>query len=98
TGTDFAALVDDNDIPHLRVYDGAVALSNPFGNLDVLAGEEAIVPANQRPQLAAVQAQAIIQWWLYYPGVLDVDELALSAAEKEQLATSLTDYRRGALI
>ncbi|MCX6896995.1 MAG: hypothetical protein NTZ16_16215, partial [Verrucomicrobia bacterium] len=47
---------------------------------------------------AVINAINIIQWALYYPGVLDVDELGFSDAEKSQLAGSLAAYRAGDLL
>src|SRR5208282_2431264 len=40
----------------------------------------------------------IIQWCLYYPAVLDVDELNFSDAEKQALTPSLAAYRAGDLL
>src|SRR2546423_7260079 len=47
------------------------------------------------PMLEAIN---IIQWCLYYPGVLDPDELELTTAEREALADSLAAYKSGDLL
>ena len=44
-----------------------------------------------------IEAVNIIQWCLYYPGVLYVDELGLSAAEQQSLSNSIAAYRAGDL-
>ncbi|HEY0456701.1 MAG TPA: TonB-dependent receptor, partial [Verrucomicrobiae bacterium] len=39
-----------------------------------------------------------IQWVLYYPAILDPDELSLTTAEHQTYATSLANYREGNLV
>ena len=44
------------------------------------------------------QWRDLIQWCLYYPAVLDVDEAGLAAAEQQALAESISAYRQGDLL
>src|SRR5262249_35219130 len=62
-------------------------------------GEQGIATAGQPPsKTAVIDATAIVQWCLYYPGVLDLSELELSSAETSALGASLAEYRRGDLL
>src|ERR1051325_7633293 len=97
-GTEFLALVESNQTV-VAVFDGEVALSNPAGSLVLTNGEQALVLPGQAPvRTAAIQTTNIVQWWLYYPGVLDPDELSLSTAEHTALVGSLAAYRNGDLL
>ena len=98
-GTEFNLAVAGDGRTVVTLLDGAVALTNSFGGLDLASGEEATVEPGRRPsKTAVVDAVNIIQWCLYYPAVLDPDELNLSPDEKQALAGSLTAYRNGELL
>lgn len=99
-GTEFHLAVAAADGTTLvTLLDGAVDLDNNLGKLSLASGEQGIVEPNQPPRKTAViDAINIIQWGLYYPGVIDVDELGLTDAEKLALADSLTAYRAGDLL
>lgn len=98
-GTEFNLAVADNGRSVVTLIDGALSLTNSFGALDLASGEEATVEPGQPPKKTAViNALNVIQWCLYYPGVLDVDELGLSAGEQQDLAASLEAYRSGDLL
>jgi tetratricopeptide (TPR) repeat protein len=45
-----------------------------------------------------IEATNIIQWCLYYPGVIDTDELQFPASERGAMAASLNAYRQGDLL
>ena len=97
-GTEFNLAVDDNGTTRVTLIDGSVALSNPQGSLDLNSGEQGIIAPGQPPRKTAViNAINIIQWALYYPAVLDLDELNFTDAEKQALAASLDAYRAGDL-
>ncbi len=97
-GTEFLTEVDNTGRTVLTVFDGEVELSNPLGTLVLTNGEQGTVQAGRPPvKTAAIQATKIVQWWLYYPGVLDSDELALTSDERVALATSLQAYKEGDL-
>jgi len=83
----------------LTVLDGEVELSNPQGRTNLVSGEQGLAEPGRAPSKTAVlRAVSTIQWLLYYPGVLDVHELELGAAEQQALADSLAAYRRGDLL
>jgi Tfp pilus assembly protein PilF len=97
-GTEFLTMVEPTGRTLLMVFDGEVELSNSFASIVVSNGEQATVQAGQPPvKTPALQATNVVQWWLYYPGVLDANELALSPAERTVLAASLQAYGTGDL-
>src|SRR5947209_2917832 len=97
-GTEFNLAVADNGRTVLTLIDGAVDLSNPQGQLALRSGEQAMVePAAAPVKTAVIEAVNVIQWCLYYPAVLDPDELELSNAEQQVLTNSLAAYRCGDL-
>ena len=98
-GTEFNLAVATNGETVVTLLDGAVTLTNANGSVDLDSGEQGIVDAGQAPRkTAVVDAINIIQWCLYYPAVLDTDELNLTSAEKQDLSGSLADYRSGDLL
>ena len=99
-GTEFLLQVAEADSAvRLALIDGLVALNTGGGEVQVERGHELRLQPNQPPQTTAlVNATAAIQWALYYPAVLDLDELALSADEQTALGTALTNYRTGDLL
>src|SRR6266542_366453 len=97
-GTEFHLEVDANQRTVLTLVDGEVEMSNPFGTLHLTSGEQGIADPGQAPRkVIGIDTLNIIQWCLYYPGVLDPDELDLTAAERTSLGPSLEAYRRGDL-
>ena len=99
-GTEFHVEVADNGRTVLTLFDGEVELSNPQGTLRLVSGEQAAVDPGQPPVKTAVivTRNNLIQWCLYYPGVLDPAELNLTLAEETALQPSLAAYRAGDLL
>ncbi len=98
-GTEFLVTIEPAGRVVFTVFDGEVELSNPQGTLVLGNGQQGAALPGQAPfPLPAIQAVNIVQWWLYYPGVLDVDEVPLTAAEQAALAVSLNNYRQGDLL
>ena len=98
-GTEFNLAVADDGKTTVTLIDGEVALSNQSGGVNLVSGEQGIVEPGQAPKKTAViNAINIIQWALYYPAVLDVDDLNFSDVEKHALAPSLGAYRAGDLL
>ncbi len=97
-GTEFLVTIEPGGRSVFDVFDGEVELSNPLGTVVLAAGEQGAAQAGQPPfKTAVIQAVSVVQWWLYYPGVLHLDDLPLTAAEQSALALSLDDYRQGDL-
>ena len=97
-GTEFHLAVADDGRTVVTLLDGEITLSNDLGQIALTSGEQGTVERGKAPvKTAVINAINIIQWCLYYPGVLDVDELNLSADEQGILADSLAAYRSGDL-
>lgn len=98
-GTEFNLAVADDGRTVVTLIDGQVGLSNKLGKVEMNSGEQGIVEDGKAPvKTPMLSAINIIQWCLYYPGVLDADELELSPEEREALNDSLTAYRTGDLL
>ncbi|MEA3208276.1 MAG: hypothetical protein QOE70_1333 [Chthoniobacter sp.] len=98
-GTEFHAEVGANGRTVVTMFEGEVALQNAFGGVVIRSGEQATVEPGRPPvKTAMIEAINIIQWCLYYPGVVDVAELGLSPAAQQSLAASLKAYRQGDLL
>ena len=98
-GTEFLVALEPDGRELFVVYDGEVELTNTLGSVMVKPGEQGIVEPGQPPRKTAViESWRMVQWWLYYPAVLDSAELALTASQKAVLAKSLDAYRQGDLL
>ncbi len=98
-GTEFNLAAAEDGQTTVTLIEGEVALNNAKGELVLQSGEQGIVEPGQAPRKTAVlNAINIIQWNLYYPAVLDPDELGLSQAGQPALAESLAAYRSGDLL
>lgn len=98
-GTEFTVYIDDNDRIEITVFDGIVDLNNPQGSITATNGEQAVAVPGQAPTKSpALNATNLVQWVLYYPGVLAVDELTWVDADKNALNDSLAAYRSGDLV
>jgi tetratricopeptide (TPR) repeat protein len=98
-GTEFHLAVDQLGNTVLTMLDGVVDLSNELGEVRVVSGEQGVVEAGRAPRKTAVlDAINIIQWALYYPAILDWNELGLADADGQQLQGSTSAYRQGDLV
>jgi tetratricopeptide (TPR) repeat protein len=95
-GTEFHLRVAEDGRTTLTMLDGEVELRNAFGSVALHSGEQGEVVRGQAPRKTAViETINIIQWCLYYPGVIDVDELKLPEEVGHKLASSVEAYRQG---
>ncbi|HEX4645056.1 MAG TPA: FecR family protein, partial [Verrucomicrobiae bacterium] len=98
-GTEFNLAAGEDGRTAVTLLEGEVALNNAQGALVLESGEEGIVEPGQAPRKTAVlHAINVIQWSLYYPAVVDPDELGLDETAKNELAGSLSAYRSGDLL
>jgi Tfp pilus assembly protein PilF len=99
-GTEFALEVEETTgRTILTVLEGKAELSNAIGSILLASGEQGIAALGQRPfKTAVIETINVVQWCLYYPGVLDLDELELAPEEETALGASLAAYRRGDLL
>ena len=83
----------------LAVVDGQVTFANAQGSLTLTNREQASAAPGQRPiRTPGFVANNLLQWCFYYPGVLDLSDLPLSAGEGEALKESVAAYRAGDLL
>ncbi len=102
-GTEFQMTVDpENARSTITSFDGEVVVSNSFGVQTNRFLEMTEVGFNTQPldptPIEAVQINNLIQWALYYPAVINPDELEWGdAAVPAALTNSLSAYRFGNL-
>jgi tetratricopeptide (TPR) repeat protein len=98
-GTEFAVVVAADGATSFTILDGEVQVSNSQGSVSVQSGEQAeIKPGGSPAKTAVTNAIDSIQWCFYYPGVLDLNDLALSPSEQDRLRESLSAYGQGDIL
>jgi Flp pilus assembly protein TadD len=94
-GTEFHLIVGSGGRTVLTMLDGEIELRNAHGSVIISSGEQGVVEPGRAPtKTAVIISSNIIQWCLYYPGLLDADALHVSAS----LSRSLAAYRAGDLL
>jgi hypothetical protein len=75
-GTEFELTAIENGSSTLTMVDGLVDLSTPMGNVSATGGEQVVIEPDQSPRKTPMlNPESVIQWTLYYPGILDTSEL-----------------------
>jgi tetratricopeptide (TPR) repeat protein len=98
-GTQLFVRVGEDGKSVVQVLEGQVELDNPHGHLLLTRGEAGEAIQGRAPRKTAViDAKNLLQWALYYPAVVDPEDLALTPAEEKRYAASLDSYRRGDLL
>ncbi len=99
-GTEFVFAVDEDGTARMTVIDGVVDLSNAAGTLELKSGEIAVAHPGEPPRKTASLASGdltAIQWVLYYPAILDLNEMGTNALSDAALQESVRRYRLGNL-
>ena len=98
-GTEFLVQVEADGATRITVFDGEVHAVNAGGEETAGPDEILTITASNRPPVktSVLQATREVQWWLYYPAILDPDDLRFTPTEREALASSLGAYRLGDL-
>jgi tetratricopeptide (TPR) repeat protein len=97
-GTEFNVQVEETGRTTLSLIDGEVEMTNEFGRLALRSGEAGVVEPGQAPRRAPmIEAINVIQWALYYPAVLDAEEVPFTVQELAVLQESLAALRSGDL-
>jgi tetratricopeptide (TPR) repeat protein len=98
-GTEFVITVAANGSTSFTILDGEVEISNSQGSVSAQSGERAEIQPGAGPTKSAVtEAMDSAQWCFYYPGVLDLNDLALSPSEQDRLRESLSAYGQGDIL
>ncbi len=80
----------------LTVLEGEAELTNAAGAIRIAAGEQGVAVLGQKPtKTAVIDTTRVVQWCLYYPAVLALDDLDLSADIRAALADSVAAYQAG---
>lgn len=83
----------------LSLIDGKVSLTNALGKVVLTNGEQAISVPGRAPEVRrGFIANNLLQWCFYYPAVLDLNDLPVSARENDALADSFAAYRAGDIV
>lgn len=94
-GTEFEIRVNADQSTELSLFDGLVDLSNAAGSVSLTHGESALARMGQAPiKVPMIDASRYMQWYLYYPGVLDTRAFTLDANYDKSLAA----YEAGDLL
>lgn len=96
-GTEFLLEVTGNELStHLGLIDGLVTLQTTNEMFSIQRGEDVVIaPGQPLKRTAVLNAAASIQWALYYPAVLDPDELRLTTGDAQALEEVIRHYRAG---
>jgi tetratricopeptide (TPR) repeat protein len=99
-GTEFTLEVEEaTGRTTLTVLEGEAELSNPAGSVILTNGQQGVAVLGQAPtQTALIDTTNVVQWCLYYPGVLDPGDLDFDAATTAAISDSLAEYTRGDLL
>ena len=98
-GTEGAFLVSLNGVTTLDLMDGDVKAVNAQGTLPLSGRAAALLEPGKAPRPTAVlEMNRVVQWNLYYPAIVDPDELALDAEARTALRGSLAKYHEGELL
>ena len=102
-GTEFAMRVDADGKTTVAMLEGELELSNAQGRVVLKSGEMGEAEIGRKPRMTSkIEAINIIQWCLYYPGVLDPAEFggersaALDAYRAGDLPRALDSMKGGA--
>jgi tetratricopeptide (TPR) repeat protein len=95
-GTEFTVEVTEDGSTRLTLFEGTIDVTNQFGRVALKGGEGAHAgPASAPARTPHLQGLQPIQWVLYYPGILDPEEIA--NIDQPALRESLQAYRAGDL-
>lgn len=98
-GTEFNLQVAEDGRTVVTLLDGEVDINNELGSVNLKSGEQGTVEKGKAPTKTAVlDAINIIQWSLYYPGVIQLSDISLPADSQSALADSIAAYKAGDLL
>ncbi len=95
-GTELTVRILADGGAEFSLLEGAVVLTNASGTVRLEGIDAArVAPGDGPRRVPAIQAKNTIQWFLYYPAVLESREPSLADGERARLATALEAYRFG---
>lgn len=97
-GTEFQIEVSDQDTTTLTMLNGRVDVSSDSETATIEDHQILVsAPGSDFKQSAIVNANHVIQWALFYPGILDLHDIQIDEEFEETAAASLASYRNGNL-
>ncbi|HEY9172432.1 MAG TPA: FecR family protein, partial [Verrucomicrobiae bacterium] len=96
-GTEYELRVTKDETV-VTLFDGHVevsVLTNLLAKANLNSNGTITVSASGKISSAGLSISNLVQWWLYYPTVLDLKELQFTPGESAALEPALTTYRRG---
>ncbi len=97
-GTQLLVQVFPGGRTFMQVLEGEVDFANALGRVVLNRGEAGEAAPGIAPRKTAViETRTLLQWALYYPAVLEPDEIGLTAVEREKVRDSLAAYEQGDL-
>ncbi|MFO1500443.1 MAG: FecR domain-containing protein [Verrucomicrobiota bacterium] len=98
-GTEFHFKVSADGTSDVGLIRGELALANEFGQLDLHSGETSVIASGAAPaKTAKLEFRPEMQWTLYYPAILNLEDLDAHLLQDESLSSSLQSYREGDLL
>jgi hypothetical protein len=98
-GTEFTVRVGADGGTHLNLIEGQVNLTNLAGRLELRPGEAASIAPGRGPVSApSLISNQAIQWCLYYPSILWLEDLSLGSHREPDIESSLRAYEAGDLL
>lgn len=101
-GTEFVVRVEgegDRETVEVTMFDGLVEFRNAAGKTNLSGTMQGRSEPGRAPFItSAIYATNVIQWCLYYPAVLDPEELTLPSESATVLTDVLAKYRSGDLV
>ena len=95
-GTEYQLIAETNrTVIRVREGEAIIGSRTGAGTTNITGGLAATVEAGGRPRVFALVAANTVEWWLNYPAVLCLDDLALSEEEIQRAAGSLAAWREG---
>jgi tetratricopeptide (TPR) repeat protein len=84
----------------LSVLEGAAELDTPQGTVAVRSGEQAMATLGSAPTRREITVRfgTLADWCLYYPAILNPDDLGASLAGSDLYSRSLSAYRSGEVL
>lgn len=97
-GTEFLVRVQE-DRTVITVFEGVVRATNPFGTLEIGAGQQGVAVQGQAPQLEiVVRPRDAVQWALYFEPIFPADSLEQLALVADADRDARFYVRRAALL
>ena len=98
-GTEFMLEVDDQGRTVVTMFEGEVDLENELGSVSLGNGEQGTVEPGEAPvKTAVLDAVSVVQWMLYYPGIVVPGELGQKFIDEPAIQESLQTYRSGDIL